>query len=419
MENGDAKWRFRGNKQLRSDSAMNVTIRSVRQEIMSRLNPQDERPVIPMAQGDPSYFSCFRTAPVAEDAIVESVRSAKFNCYSPIVGIPPARRAVAEHLSKDLPFELSPDNVYITVGCTQAIEIILTVLTNPGSNVLIPRPGYPYYESWAAFTHLEVRHYDLLPEKGWEVDLDSVEALADQNTAAIVIINPGNPCGSVFSAEHLEKIAKLASQLGIMVIADEVYDHLVFGSKPFVPMGVFASIAPVVTVGSLSKRWIVPGWRLGWLVLNDPIGILRKSGIIESIENLLNISADPVTFVQGALPQILEKTGGDFFSKIKSLLRENSDICYDMIKEIPCIDCPHKPEGSMFAMVKLNLSLLEGIESDMGFCLMLSSEESVVALPGFTVGMSGWLRIMFAMEPSSLKDGLHRIKAFCQRHGKE
>jgi tyrosine aminotransferase len=116
-------------------------------------------------------------------------------------------RSIADYLSRDLPYTLSPDDVYLTIGCTQAIEVMLTVLARPGANILLPRPGFPYYEARAACTHLEVRHFDLLPENGWEVDLQAVEALADHNTVAMVIINPGNPCGNVYSHQHLNKVS--------------------------------------------------------------------------------------------------------------------------------------------------------------------------------------------------------------------
>lgn len=100
----------------------------------------------------------------------------------------------------------------MTLGCSQAIEVTLAVLARPGANILMPRPGYPFYEIHASRNNnIEARHFDLLPEEGWEVDLDAVEALADENTVAIVIINPGNPCGNVFSYQHLQKacLAKL------------------------------------------------------------------------------------------------------------------------------------------------------------------------------------------------------------------
>ncbi|XVE66167.1 hypothetical protein DITRI_Ditri08aG0058600 [Diplodiscus trichospermus] len=419
MENGSNKWAFEGNKALEIADA--ISIRGVLNMLNNNVNGNDNaKPAIPLGHGDPSVFPCFRTTPIAEDAIVDAVRSAQFNCYSPTVGILPARRAIAEYLSHDLPYQLSPDDVYLTVGCNNSIEVIISVLASPRSNILLPRPGYAMYESRAAFSNLEVRHFDLIPEKGWEVDLHSVEALADENTVAMVIINPGNPCGSVYSYQHLKKVAETSRKLGILVIADEVYDHLTFGSNPFVPMGIFGSIVPVLTLGSISKRWIVPGWRLGWIVTCDPNDILKKSaGIAESIKRYLNISADPPTFIQGAIPQILQKTKAEFFSKIINICSQAADICYDRLKEIPCVTCPHKPEGSMFVMVKLNLSLLEDIDDDMDFCLKLAREESVVVLPGVAVGLKNWLRVTFAIEPSTLEEGLGRIKTFYKRHMKK
>lgn len=115
-------------------------------------------------------------------------------------------RSVADHLSLNLPYKLSAEDIFLTVGANHAIEVILSVLARPGANILIPRPGYPVYEARAAFSNIEVRHFNLLPENSWEVDLDSVEALADGDTVAIVIINPGNPCGNVFTHEHLKQV---------------------------------------------------------------------------------------------------------------------------------------------------------------------------------------------------------------------
>lgn len=387
--------------------------------LLSKLNKSDTRPVIPLGHGDPSAFPCFRTTQVAEDAIVDSLRSAKFNGYCPTVGIPSARSAVAEYLSLDLPNKLSPDDVFLTIGCSQAIQTILTVLASPKANILLPKPGFPYYEAYAQSCNLEVRHFDLLPEKDWEVDLDAVEALADENTVAMVIINPGNPCGNVFTHQHLQKVAETAKKLGILVISDEVYDHLAFGKNPFVPMGVFGSVTPIVTLGSISKRWIVPGWRLGWLVVNDSNGILKEHGIIDCIAGYLNISPDPPTFIQGAIPDILGKTKDDFFVKIVSIIKEAANTCYEGIKDVPGVICPSKPEGSMFVMVKLDISVFEDIKDDVDFCVKLANEESVIILPGIGVGLKNWLRVTFAIEPSALKEGIKRLKAFCEKHSKK
>ncbi|PUZ75280.1 hypothetical protein GQ55_1G146500 [Panicum hallii var. hallii] len=295
---------------------------------------------------------------------------------------------------------------------------MMAVLATPGANVLLPRPGYPLYEARAALGGLEFRHYNLLHEKGWEVDIEGVEALADNNTVAIVMVNPNNPCGSVYSYEHLAKIAETARKLGVMVISDEIYEHCAFGSKPFVPMGVFGEVAPVVTLGGISKRWMVPGWRLGWIAMTDPKGVLRKKKIFEAIITYRGISVDPAAIVQAAIPQIIANTDDVFFKNTMNTMREAAEICYRKLKGIECLTCPHKPEGSMFVMVKLDMSYFEGIDDDIDFCTKLAKEESVVICPGSGLGMKNWLRVTFAVDPPLLEAGLERLRSFCLSHAK-
>ncbi|CAN6444452.1 unnamed protein product [Victoria cruziana] len=375
-------------------------------------------------------FSCARrkTSPFLCLLLIVSERSSfilqgvilvlSINLFSVLSFLPSTYRAVAEYLSPDLPYELSPDDVFITVGCSQAIEVVIHVLSRPGANILLPSPGYPLYEARTAFCGFEARHFSLLPDQHWEIDLEAVESLADENTVAMVVINPVNPCGNVFSREHLEKVAGVARKLGIVVIADEVYAHLNFGSKPFVPMGAFGSVVPVITVGSISKRWMVPGWRLGWLVTCDPNGILKQNKVVDCIKKYLNVSTDPATIMQAAVPKILGETTEDFFDETVQMLKLTADICYSNLLKIDCISCPHRPDGSMFVMVKLDAFRLENIKDDMDFCCKLAAEESVIVMPGSALGMKGWLRITFAVDPPLLEDGLARIASFCHRHRK-
>nr|GEV24468.1 tyrosine/nicotianamine aminotransferase, pyridoxal phosphate-dependent transferase [Tanacetum cinerariifolium] len=396
------EWGFKENHELHAAAA--YTIRNILQSIKANVDEaKNLKELIHLGHGDPSAYPCFQTCTIVEDALVESIRSAKFNCYPPGVGIEPARRSIAEHLSRDLPYKLTPDDIFLTAGANHGIEVILTVLARPGANILFPRPNYPIYEARASFSTLEVRHYDLLPEKGWDVDLDGVKALANSNTVAIVLINPGNPCGNVFTFDHMKKVAETARELGIMVIADEVYAHQVFGEKAFIPMGIAGSLTSCLT-----------------------------------------ITADPPTVIQGAVSRIIENTPDSFFMNINKLLGEASDILYKNLKEIPHVDCPHKPEGSMFAMVaetarelgimviadevyahqvfgekafipmgiagsltscltiaadpptviqvKLNLSDLDDIIDDADFCMKLAKEESVIVFPGTLE--KGYLREM-------------------------
>ncbi|PVH34375.1 hypothetical protein PAHAL_8G208000 [Panicum hallii] len=413
-----AAWNFAPNETLLDLTALSV--RGVLGRVKAGMvaDGGGARAVVPMGHGDPSAFPCFRTAPEAVDAVAGALRSGEHNSYATSVGLKPARRSIAKYLSRDLPYELSPDDIYLTSGCSQAIEIICSVLARPGANILLPRPGYLFYEARATFNGMEARYFNLLPEKDWEVDIHGVQALADDNTVAMVIVNPGNPCGNVYTYEHLAKVAETAQKLGIFVITDEVYAHLTFGERKFVPMGVFGTVVPVFTLGSISKRWVVPGWRLGWIVTNDPNGVFQRTKVVDCMKSYLDISSDPPTFVQGAIPKLLENTKEEFFNKTVKILRETADICWEKLKGINSITCPSKPEGSMFVMVKLDLSCLQDIKDDMDFCCRLAKEELVVLLPGCAVGYKNWLRITFAIDPSSLEDGLDRLKSFCLRHKK-
>ncbi|CAK9325225.1 unnamed protein product [Citrullus colocynthis] len=398
------------------DTASTITIKGILSLLVQNVDENNGRRLISLGMGDPSAYSCFHTTRIAQDAVVDSLQSEKFNGYAPTVGLPQTRRSIAEYLSRDLPYKLTSDDVFVTSGCTQAIDVALAMLAHPGANILLPRPGFPIYELCSAFRNLEVRHFNLLPQRGWEVDLDAIETLADKNTVALVIINPGNPCGNVYSYQHLKKISETAEKLGILVIADEVYGHLAFGSKPFVPMGVFGSTVPVLTLGSLSKRWIVPGWRLGWFVTSDPSGTFRKPKVIERIKKYFDILGGPATFIQAAVPHILESTDEVFFKKTINILKQTSEMCCRKIKEIPCLTCTHRPEGSMAMMVRLNIDHLEDISDDIDFCFKLAKEESLIILPGTAVGLKNWIRITFAVDPSFLEEALGRLKSFCQRH---
>ncbi|XP_048544443.1 nicotianamine aminotransferase 1-like isoform X2 [Triticum urartu] len=417
MEDGgrSTQWRFAAPNPTLA-AAGERSIQKALLQVHACLDERGPRPVIALSHGDPSSAPSFRTAPEAEEALVAAVRSGEYNGYpTPATGLP-ARRAVAEYLSRDLPYMISHDDIFLTCGGSQAIETVMSVFGQAGVNILLPMPGYPKHEAHAVFHRTEVRHYGLLPERGWEVDLEAVEALADGNTVAVVITNPNNPCGSVYTYEHLAKIADMASKLGILVIADEVYGHLVYGTTPFVPMGVFGETVPVITLGAISKRWAVPGWRLGWIATCDPKGILRKTKVADSLRSFISIISGPATFLQGAIPHIIKNTNDEFYNNIVKLLKETAEICYDAIDEIKCITCPHKPEGSFFMMVKLDVSQLSDIRDDVDFCSKLAKEESVILLPGKSLGMENWLRTTFASEPPTLKQGLDRVKSFCRRH---
>ncbi|XP_018481522.1 S-alkyl-thiohydroximate lyase SUR1-like [Raphanus sativus] len=416
LNGGGNAWRFKGNRAAKE--AASVSIKSVLSRLFDNCRKDVKGTILPLGHGDPSVYSCFKTSVDAEDAVAESLRSGAANSYSPGVGILPARRAVANYLNRDLPHKLKSDDIFMTVGCCQGIETIIHVLSCPKSNILLPSLVYPLYYSRAIYSQVEIRKYDLVPDQDWEIDLQGIEAIADDNTIAMVISNPHNPCGNVYTYHHLKKVAEMAKKLGIMVISDEVYKHTIYGENPFVPMGMFASIVPVVTLGSISKGWLVPGWRIGWMAMHDPNNVFKTTGVVESIKEFLNISPDPSTILQFALPNILENTKKDFFEKKNLTFKQNVDMMFDALKEIPCLVCPKKPESCTYLVTKLDLSLLEDITDDVDFCMKLAREESLVLLPGEALGKKNWVRISIGVEKSMLEDAFVRLKVFYARHVK-
>lgn len=413
--------RPRGWHAVEAPSSLLRTHNAIR-DVLEALPPPHEltatngKSVIPLGQGDPSIFKYLKLPECAEVALIDAIRSKKYNGYAHSAGSEECRRAVAEYYSKGLETGLTVDDVFITVGCTQAIEFCIAALAAPGSNILLPRPGFPLYETFCSYMGVKVRFYDLLPERNWEIDVDMLEVLTDRNTVGMIICNPSNPCGAVFSREHLSKVAEKAAQLRLPIIADEIYGHIVFEGQTFHPLASLTVEVPVLTVGGLSKRWMVPGWRLGWILVSDPFGVLAKGRVVEGLTKLAQLTVNTTTIVQAALPSILQNTPDEFYERSNKLLQEGAKLCCKRIKKIFGLECPSKPQGSMFIMVKINMSMFIELRDDIGFASALATEESVIVLPGTAFGTPNWMRMIFAAPPSLLNEAWDRIEAFCDRH---
>ncbi|XP_010448679.1 PREDICTED: probable aminotransferase TAT4 [Camelina sativa] len=404
---GYVDWQFGGSDA--AEKAAKASLGTYSSEIFSMCDLQG-KPILPPLSEEAE------TSHTVEKAVVQAVLCGRGNAYAPSIGLSVAKRAMADYLNRDLDNKLTGDDVYMTVGCKQAIELAVKILAKPTANILLPRPGFPWDMVHSIYKELEVRRYEFIPERDFEIDFDSVREMTDENTFAIFIINPHNPNGNYYTKAHLEQLATLARELGIMVISDEVYRWTVFGSNPFVPMGKFSSIVPVVTVGSISKGWIVPGWRTGWLALHDINGDFKTTKVLKAAKEYLEISSKPPTVIQAAIPTILEKTPQEFFDKRQSFLKDKVEFGYSKLKHIPTLTCYMKPEACTFLWTKLDPLDFVDIEDDHDFCRKLAKEENLVLLPGIAFGQKNWLRHSIDMETPRLEDAFVRLKSFCERH---
>ena len=215
--------------------------------------------------------------------------------YVNACGTTEARESIASyHSCFEAQLIIDPEDVVVASGCSGALELAITALLDEGSVLLVPRPGFPIYQVIAESHGASVAYYDLDPESNWECNLKHMEeviaglerrhALSSsssplKNSAStkivrgIVVNNPGNPTGAVYSRNHLCDILSLAERYRLPIIADEVYGDLTYGEALFHPLAEVASSiqsqVPIITVSGLGKQYLVPGWRLGWLVFHD------------------------------------------------------------------------------------------------------------------------------------------------------
>ncbi|KAJ2184831.1 hypothetical protein IW144_006608, partial [Coemansia sp. RSA 522] len=193
-------------------------------------------------------------------------------------------------------------DVIMASGCSGAVEMAISVLCNEGQNILLPRPGFCLYNTVAGSRNIETRLYNLLSESNWEVDIEHMESLIDNKTAAVLINNPSNPCGSNFTKSHLRAILGVCEKYKIPLISDEIYADMVFSGQVFTPTATLTSTVPILTLGGLAKQWLIPGWRIGWILINDRHGAFAQ--VRQGLFALSTLINGPCAPIQAAIPKI-------------------------------------------------------------------------------------------------------------------
>ncbi|KAK0083856.1 hypothetical protein PV325_008079 [Microctonus aethiopoides] len=382
-------------------------IRAIIENIVVEPNPNKQ--LIALSVGDPTTFGNLKPPKELVEAIQESVASQLYNGYAPSTGHQSAREAVAEYNSSET-VKVDPKDVILCSGCSCALDLSITVLAKEGQNILIPRPGFALYRTLAEGLGVSVRAYNLLPDLGWEIDLDHLASQIDERTAAIIVNNPSNPCGSVYSRNHLLDILDVASKYHVPIISDEVYEHMVFPGQIFHSLPSLSIQVPILLCSGLAKRFLVPGWRMGWIIIHDRQNIFNRE-IRKGLQCLSQRIIGSSTLIQGALPAILKNTPQKFFDDITELLYTS----FNLIRDIPGLK-PIMPDGAMYMMVHIDLEAFPEFNSDVDFVQRLLMEESVFCLPGECFDYPSFMRLVITVPIDMQEEAYTRIRDFCLRH---
>lgn len=365
--------------------------------------------ILKLNTGNPAVFGFEAPFQIVRD-MIEAVPHA--HGYSDSRGIMSARRAVVYRYEEDPTFPpFGPEDVYLGNGVSELITMVMQALLDEGDEVLIPAPDYPL---WTAMTSLgggTPVHYLANEQNGWQPDLDDIRAKVTPRTKAIVVINPNNPTGAVYSREILEGIADIARENSLLVLSDEIYDRILFDDAVHIPM---ASVAPdllVLTFNGLSKTYRVAGYRSGWLVITGPKG--HASGFLEGITLLASTRLCPNVPAQHAVQAALSGVQSiDALIGPTGRLHEQRDAAWEGLEAIPGVTCV-RPEGALYAFPRLDPEIHE-IHDDgkLVYDFLVAEHVLLVQGTGFNWPTPDHLRIVTLPEARVLTEAIERLGNF-------
>lgn len=355
--------------------------------------------------GDPVIFG-FRTPPHLIEAVERAMRNGD-NGYAPSVGILPAREAVAAEC-EDRGMSVTPDRVVMTAGTSEGIELALTTLAGPGDEVLVPVPTYPLYTAVLAKIGARPAPYRTDPNNGWLPDLEHVRSLITPTTRALVVIDPNNPTGASYATDVRRELLEIADRHNLPLLADEVYADLAFAG----PVRAIASLnpdAPVITFSSLSKAYLAPGWRTGWLAVSQTE---KLDDVLAGIKKL----ADGRLCSTGPMEHaVVAALTGDRSHQhaFREALRERAELTTRRLNQIDGMSVV-APAAAFYSMPKVTLP---AGKTDEDFVLELLRATGILCVYGSGFGTDprdGFFRIVFLASPSELNQIYDDMAEFTQ-----
>ncbi len=356
--------------------------------------------------GDPNVFD-FEPPKHLVEATYDAMKK-NYNGYSPSSGIKQATDAIAKEAERKGIKNIQ--DIFVTTGASEAIDICLTALVNEGENVLTPTPGYPLYTAIQSKLQTMENPYYLDESNNWQPNIEDIKSKINSKTRAIILINPNNPTGSICSTEILKQIIEIAIEYKLVIFADEIYDKLLMDGKKHTSIASLNSEVPMITFGGLSKNYMVPGFRIGWGIVSGNRTVLAD--YIEAINKILRArlcANHPAQY--GIAPSLLGDQSHLEVAMKKLTSRRNLTV--EMMNSIPGISCV-APEGAFYAFPRLN-----NVSSDAHFVAELLKETGVVVVPGSGFGQlpgTNHFRIVFLPPENILEKAYKALGNFHKKY---
>jgi alanine-synthesizing transaminase len=343
------------------------------------------------------------------------------SAYSDSKGIFAARKAIMQYCQEKGIQGVTLDDIYTGNGVSELIVLAMNALLNNGDEVLVPAPDYPLWTAAVSLSGGTPIHYLCDESKEWAPDLADLRSKITPRTKAIVMINPNNPTGAIYSTAVLTELTQIAREHGLILFADEIYDKMLYDEEQHVSLASLSSDVVIITFNGLSKNYRSCGYRSGWMVVSGD-----KSGIKDYIEGLNMLSSMRLCANVPGQYAIQTALGGyqsidDLVAKGGRLARQR-DLAWELITAIPGVSCV-KPKSALYLFPKLDPEMYP-IEDDQQFIADLLREEKVLMVQGsgFNWVKPDHFRVVFLPHEDVLKDAIGRFARFLERyrqkHGK-
>jgi len=324
--------------------------------------------------GDPNKYD-FDTPKHIKDALYQATLDGH-NGYSPSEGEAELRNAIIEREKKRNNVDYTLNDICVTTGVTEALQILLNASLNPHDELLIPGPTYPQYNLITHFNDAESISYRCIEEDDWQPDVDDIRKKVTKKTKGIVVINPNNPTGALYSEKVVKEIVDIAGEHNVPIISDEIYDDMVFDDKQ-TATATLAKDVPVITFNGFSKVYLMPGWRMGYI-------LFHHDGILDEIQDaFMRIARSRLcanSICQFACTAAL-KGPQDHIKEVNDKLRKRRDFSYKRLNEIEGISTA-KPHGAFYIFPKIE-AMDSGIwKNDKEFVLDFLNSKHVLVVHG-------------------------------------